>query len=717
MNKFAYRTTGIALKAFSGFSRAKIKLHDPKNIPEGAVIFVINHFTRIETILIPYHIYQVTKIPVWSLADDNLFKGALGAFMEKVGAVSTRNPERDKLMVKSLLTGEASWIIYPEGRMVKNKKIVEKGKYMISYAGGKHPPHTGAAILALRTEFYRQRLRRLAGVDDGEVKRLLALFGIESIAPVLDKQTFIVPVNVTYYPVRARENILSHLAARFVEDIPERMMEELMTEGTMVISGVDVDIRFGLPINIREYIQNSKIQRDVDSPRKFDFDDPIRSKKRLKREALRIMQRYMHSIYSMTTINTDHLFASLVRSTPYKTMTREALNRRVFLTATDRLDRKGIFRHRSLTSDQTHLLTDDRFKKSDNFFSIAVEKGVLIPTEKGFIKNRKKLISPFDFHRVRIENPIAVMANAVEPLKNLQRSIRRFSLLPDFVIRRLIVKQLRKRDMDAFEADYRKFFVKGESKEKEIGRPYLVRGRSNAKGVLLVHGYMAAPFEVRELADYLGRQGLFVYAMRITGHGTSPDDLATRDHMDWVESVDRGYAIVANRCKKVFAGGFSTGAGLALDLAARVEGLSGVFAVCPPLKLQSFSSRFASSIDTWNRMVMKVGREGAAKEFVQNSPENPHINYKRNPIAGVSALERLMDQLEPKLPRITIPARVIQGSGDPVVDPRGSKKVFERLGAQDKQYIVLNFDRHGIVLGDGAEKVHRHIYRFIRETE
>jgi len=676
---------------------------------------VINHFTRIETILLPYHIYQLTKIPIWSLADYKLFKGALGVFMEKVGAVSTQNPERDKLMVKSLLTGEASWIIYPEGRMVKNKKIVEKGKFMISYAGGQHPPHTGAAILALRTEFYRQRLRRLAGVDDGEVERLMGLFGIESITPVLEKQTYIIPVNVTYYPVRARENILSQLAARFVEDIPERMMEEIMTEGTMLISGVDVDIRFGFPINIRHYIQNSKIERDVDSTRKIDFNDPIRSKKRMKREALKIMQRYMHSIYSMTTINPDHLFASMVRSTPWKTITRETLNRRVFLTATDQLDRKGVYLHRCLTSDQTHLLSDDRFDRSANFFSIAVEKGVLIPSAKGFIKNRKKFNSPFDFHRMRIDNPIAVMANAVEPLINLQRSIRRFSLLPGFILRWLIVKHLLKRDMNEFEADYREFFTEGESKEKEIGRPYLVRGRSNAKGVLLVHGYMAAPFEVRELADYLGRKGLFVYAMRIKGHGTSPDDLATRDYADWVKSVDCGYAIVRNRCKKVFVGGFSTGAGLALDLAARVVGLSGVFAVCPPLKLQNISSRFATTVDTWNRMMMKVGGDGAAKEFVQNRPENPHINYERNPIAGVSALDRLMDQLEPKLPHITIPARVIQGSGDPVVDPKGSKKVFDLLGATNKQYLLLNFDRHGILLGDGAEKVHRHVYQFIRE--
>jgi hypothetical protein len=102
---------------------------------------------------------------------------------------------------------------------------------MISWAGGKHPPHTGAATLALRTEFYRQRLRRLSEENSHEANYLLDLFQIDSLEPVLQRNTYIVPVNLTYYPIRARENILSNLAVRLVEDIPERLIEELMTEG------------------------------------------------------------------------------------------------------------------------------------------------------------------------------------------------------------------------------------------------------------------------------------------------------------------------------------------------------------------------------------------------------------------------------------------------------------------------------------------------------
>jgi esterase/lipase len=100
-------------------------------------------------------------------------------------------------------------------------------------------------------------------------------------------------------------------------------------------------------------------------------------------------------------------------------------------------------------------------------------------------------------------------------------------------------------------------------------------------------------------------------------------------------------------------------------------------------------------------------------EFVDNHPENPHINYVRNPVSGIREIERLMDDLEPRLSRITVPSLLLQASGDPVVDPKGSRKIFDRLGSVDKQFILFNFKRHGILVGDDTAGVYRTISDFL----
>ena len=601
MNPFAYRTTGLAIKTLEGLSKAEIRIHGEENLPKGSAIFVVNHFTRIETLLIPYHIHKLVKIPVWSLADYQFFKGALGDFLEKVGAVSTKNPHRDLLIIKSLLTGEANWIIFPEGRMVKSKKIVEKGRFMISYAGGKHPPHTGAATLALRTEFYRQRLRVLLDEFPDEARRLMDRFRIDAIEPVIDNNTYIVPVNVTYYPLRAHENVLSKLAIRWMDNVPDRMLDEIMTEGSMLMSGVDMDIRLGKPIEIKTFMGHSAIERDIASRRSIGFDDPIPSIRVMRKSALNIMQRYMAAIYSMTTVNHDHLFASMLKMIPFETINVQDLKGRLFLAASDHLQNTGVYLHEDLLLDQIHLLVDDAFNKFKDFIDIAKKKGVLKEKGEMLIKDRSTFISAFDFHRIRIDNPIAVMANEVEPLIPLQRRIRRLAWFPGFWIRKKIVGTLMKKAVDEFEQDYKTYYIEGESKKKDVGRPLLVKGTAKDVGVVLVHGYMAAPLEVRELAEYLGRRGFWVYTPRLKGHGTAPEDLAIRTFKDWVASVDAGYAVISNICRQVVVGGFSAGAGLALDLAARVDRVKGVFAVSPPMRLQDFSSKFVPAVDVWNR--------------------------------------------------------------------------------------------------------------------
>ncbi|MCU0600199.1 MAG: alpha/beta hydrolase [Desulfobacterales bacterium] len=713
MNPFAYRTAGYAIKALSDLSKAKIE-----NIPKGAVIFAINHFTRIETLFIPYVIHRLTGMTIWNLASEHLFEGGLAGILTKLGAVSTKNPHRDTLIVKSLLTGEAAWIIFPEGRMVKSKKIYDRdaGKgwqFVIDSPEGKHSPHTGTATLALRTEFYRQRIQRMLEANPQEANRMMALYQIDQADPLLKIETYIVPVNLTYYPIRARENTLSRLAELFIGDMSDRIMEEIITEGTMLLSGVDVDMCFGTPIRIATYLKSGVIRKDINSTKPMEFDDPIDSREMLRKTSRKIMERYMSDIYRMTTVNHDHLLATLIKYLPPE-IEESDLKRRVYLAALLNLKKIPIRRHESLGQNQVCLLTDDRYDKFENFISLAVEKKVIRRKDHGFVKAFDFTSSP-KFHRARIDNPVVVIANEIAPLTELQEELKNLATQPSIRIKYRFREHLVRKAAFDFERDYALFSKEGISKPRQVGRPFMIKGKTRDLGILLSHGYMAAPLEVRALAEYLGSKGYWVYGLRLPGHGTSPEDLAARSYMEWVESVEEGFCILENTCRRVVAGGFSTGAGLVLDLCTRVQGLAGVFAISPPFKLQDFSSRFVPAVTLWNKLMKKINVESARKEFVENKPENPHINYFRNPVSGIKELDRLMDQLGDKLSTIQIPTLIIQSLGDPVVNPDGAMKIFKLLGAADKELLMVNTDRHGVINGEGSERIFKAVGDFIEK--
>ena len=712
MNRYAYLATVKMIALVESLSRVKVIIHGQENIPQGSIIFVVNHFTRLETLLLPYHIHKLTGVPAWSLADAAFFEGPLAGFLEKVGAISTRSPDRDRLIVKSLLTGEANWVIFPEGRMVKDKEVVQSS-FFGRQLSAQRQAHTGAASLALRTEFYRQRLCGLADSNPAEVKRTVGLFRIDKLASVTTKPTWIVPVNMTYYPIRSGENLLSKLADRYVENLSGRFREEMLTEGTMLLSGVDIDIRFGQPIRIAPILASSGIRADVLSRSRIDFNDEIPSLPEMRRKAAKLTRDYMAAIYSMTTVNHDHLFASLLKALPFARIDAADLKRRVFLLSRNMLTVSGGQCHSSLAIGQLALLTDDRYHKYRDFLMQALDSRLIRQEGDQLVRIAGRFNKAADIHRARIDNPLAVIANEVTPLQALHRKVLLTAWLPDFLIRNRLARLLRQEALAQFREDYQEFLIPGESKDQEVGAPVLLPGRNRDLGVLLIHGFLAAPREMIETARYLSARGYCVYLVRLKGHGTSPEDLASRRAEDWVESVDLGYALLSSVCQRVIVGGFSFGGGLALDCAARIGNLAGVFAIAPPARLRDPSSRFAPAVSFRNRLMAILHSSNGHKEFLEVSPEHPQINYSRLPISSLLEMVKFMKDLEAKLADIHVPALVVQSLNDPVVDSAGTEELYHGIGSRQKNLISFDLGRHGILLGEGSGKVHEALGEFV----
>ncbi|MCK5310940.1 MAG: alpha/beta fold hydrolase [Desulfobacteraceae bacterium] len=718
MNRFAIYMSSYALKTFSPFSKAKVQVHGDNNIPDGSVIYTANHFTRLETILLPYYIHKITKKPAWSLADAELFQGnLLKPFLENLGAVSTQDPHRNYLITKNLISGDAEWIIFPEGMMVKNKKLISHDHFGMQMGDQIIKPHSGAATIALRCEFYRERLRRMENKNRSEFERLINHFEIKDPARVLGIQTYIVPVNITYYPILAKKNLLSTIAEKLIDNPSARTMDELKTEGSMILSGVNIDIRFGKPIRIKDYLHNSFIESDLNSKRAMDFDRNICSRHAMKEHSSKIMGRFLTSIYEMATINYDHILASILRHLPENLEDEDiyTLKCRLFLAVTRLISKSKSFFHKSLYQNQISLLTDDRYKKIEHFLKEAIDTGIITHVKDKIHINSDKINSCNNFHNVRIENPIYVMANEIEPINEVEELIKRVAEMTPAVVRNRIKNNLVEKTKDDYHKTYNKYYNKEESKEKKIGAPLFLKAENEKAGILLIHGYMAAPEEMRGLAEFFHEKSFTVYVPRLKGHGTSPEDLSTTQYQEWIESVEEGYVILKHTCKKLFVGGFSTGAALALELCARTDDINAAFAVAPPMKLKDLGSHFVPAISLFNNMMKKAYLSKIAKEFIHNDPENPHINYARNPIAGIRELERLTKKLEGDLQNIEVPVLVVQSRKDPVVNPVGTLKLFNKIGSEQKEYFLFDYERHGILLGKGADRIYKNIESFISQ--
>ena len=92
-----------------------------------------------------------------------------------------------------------------------------------------------------------------------------------------------------------------------------------------------------------------------------------------------------------------------------------------------------------------------------------------------------------------------------------------------------------------------------------------LEGSNNDNVVILIHGFIASPFEVRELAESLNRDGHSVYMPLLYGFGAYGDMANEGKLSKWREQIREAVQLMSRCFKSVSLGGMSLGAALATD--------------------------------------------------------------------------------------------------------------------------------------------------------
>jgi len=707
----------------------KIKLHADTQVQQGD-IFLFNHFSRFETFIPQFLIFEQTGAYSCAIAAAEFFEEdtVLAKYLRNVGVFPHDHDRLFPLLATQVLRGRKV-IIFPEGGMVKDHRVMDaQGHYSIysRLTGQRRKQHTGAAVLAQGIEIFKDAIRKAyADKNHAQLLRWKEELQFDSLDHLLTsalKPTLIIPSNITFYPIRSSENLLLTGVELFQDNLSLRQTEELLIEGNILLKDTDMDIRMGTPIEPHKesnWWKRYLLAMEISKFNKLDDVFSLHTSPKnwlqkylgeyFKKIATAMRDQYMKEIYANVTINLSHLASTLIMYSMEKG--HQQIEHQCFFTtlyiAVKRLQHNTkVNLHRSLLNPSDYCdLSSGTSRRFKNFISAAKTNELIIEQDNCY-QFLPKLMASQGFDDIRLENLIAVYDNEARPIKAVRQVMIQAleecgHVDPGQLAAWHFEDECRDLGWERHVYTNRRF---DDINEHEIAAadpsPFFLKPkRANGIGVLLIHGLLASPAELRGYGEHLVEQGYTVLGVRLKGHGSSPYALRDQTWEDWYGSVLRGYKILKVHCKHIFVSGFSTGGALALKLASeQYPEIIGVCVVAVPVKFINPAFMLVSLLYGVNKLVDWVSSYEGVKPFIDNFSEHPTINYRHVPVKSLYELRRLIHDMDNFLPLCKIPVLVLHGNHDTVVSVDSAHELMGKLKNGNRQLKIIDSNRHGILM-------------------
>jgi carboxylesterase len=226
-------------------------------------------------------------------------------------------------------------------------------------------------------------------------------------------------------------------------------------------------------------------------------------------------------------------------------------------------------------------------------------------------------------------------------------------------------------------------------------------------GVLLCHGFTGSPYSMTPWAEHLAAKGYAVSAPRLPGHGTNWQELNATTWDDWYGELGRAFDELAAKVDRVFVGGLSMGAALALRLAEdRGDEVAGLLLVNPGLT-NTHPARHV-------RHVLKhlVKTFPAIKNDIKK-PGQDEVAYDETPLKAAASMMDAWQHVIRDLPRVTQPLVMFRSRVDHVVDPASGVHVMGKVSSRDVRERVLEDSYHVATLDNDAPAIFEESAEFI----
>ncbi|MDA1196608.1 MAG: alpha/beta hydrolase [Nanoarchaeota archaeon] len=272
---------------------------------------------------------------------------------------------------------------------------------------------------------------------------------------------------------------------------------------------------------------------------------------------------------------------------------------------------------------------------------------------------------------------------------NIETSLQQLSLSDDTTLADYFALDIKKAETD---------------QTREGNYPFLLENKNATECILLTHGFAASPYELQMLAKILHEEGLTVYGTRLTGHGTTSEDLGESTKEDWIDSLNIPLQGLQQSCEHVFVSGVSTGATLSL-MAAHTHKTDGVITINAPITF--FDKRIMYT------KIFKYLQKKSDRELEDH--EKPYY-YATIPTKSVAQLAALIKESKKILSKITTPLLIIQSAEDKRVEPSSAKYILDNIGSEKKELLLYPEGDHVLTTGNKTAQVAKDILEFIERV-
>lgn len=267
---------------------------------------------------------------------------------------------------------------------------------------------------------------------------------------------------------------------------------------------------------------------------------------------------------------------------------------------------------------------------------------------------------------------------------------------------------------------------------------FFFKGASGT-GVLLIHGITGTPSEMRYLGQRLHKAGFTVFCNTLPRHCSTLNELKKVTWQEIAQACAADFQFLKKECRRVFVGGLSVGALMAIHLAYRFPSeISGVIALAPTVFYDGWALHKGKALMeiVWHipfiRNMINIREDspyGLKDEELRENIERFYRNAKASefskkvflfgspffPMANLYQHHLFVKVIKNELSAVKAPILILHAREDDMTSLKNAEYIHQHIGSLFKSLVILEDSYHMITIDKEKDKVADEAVKFINQ--